>query len=54
MAKKTGNEGYFSSAEFAQRCDARSKEGFNIISGSEAKAIHENYLKNQKRAKKER
>lgn len=54
MAKKTGNEDYFTSAEFARCCDARSKESFNIISGSEAKAILENYLKNQKRAKKER
>ena len=45
MAKKTGNEDYFTSAEFARCCDARSKESFNIISGSEAKAIHENYLK---------
>lgn len=51
MAKKTGNEDYFTSAEFVRRCDARSKE-INIISGPEAKAIHENYLKNQKRAKK--
>lgn len=54
MVKKTGNEDYFTSAELVRRCDARSKESFNIISGSETKAIHENYLKNQKRAKKER
>lgn len=40
MAKKTGNEDYFTSAEFVRCCDARSKESFNIISSSEAKAIH--------------
>lgn len=44
-AKKTGNEDYFASAEFARRCDVRSKESSNIISGSEAKAIHESCFK---------
>ena len=29
--EEKGNEDYFASAEFARRCDARSKEGFNII-----------------------
>ena len=52
MARKMTDAEYFASDEFKRRAAAQSRQSFVIISGSEAKAIHENYLKNQKRAAK--
>lgn len=52
MPKTTSDAEYFASDEFKRRAEARSKESFEIISGPQAKRIHESYLKNQKQAAK--
>lgn len=51
MAKMSDEE-YFASDEFKRRGDARAKESFEVISLPESKRIYENFLKNQKAAKK--
>ena len=51
MAKMSDAD-YFASDEFKRRADARAMESFEVTSLSESKRIYENYLKNQKAAKK--
>lgn len=52
MAKKISDAEYFASDEFKKRAEAQSRQSFEIISGPQAKQIHENYLKNQKKSAK--
>ena len=54
MAKKMTDAEYFASDVFKRRAEAQSRQSFEIISGKEAKSIHENYLKNQKQAAKKK
>lgn len=51
-SRKKTDEDYFSSDEFRKRAEEQARESsFNIISSSRAAAIHENYLKNNKKNK---